>query len=778
MKDCTKQKAAREVCCTETYGRQAKKMMAHMAKSKQIAFLILITVGIIAFLYFDVIINLNNTLFAVKGDGLKNYFNFLYHIKNDPGYFNFEGMNYPYGETIFMVDAHPLFSNILKFLCRNFFDLTPYLTGILNFFMLISLVICSLFVFLILDYYKHPVLISMAGAISITILCSNAILWKYGHYALSYPCFFPISWYLLLKFQEFEYKYKFSIIILINTLFWFYTHNYLGLIILSFTFLFHFFAILLGREKCVRKSLVPIALQVIVPAIAVYCVITFFDTHEGRIDMPYLTGHKASFYSVFLPNHSYLRPIYNAVLDLSPQEKQSWCKVGNYVGMTTNLTIIGVVISILYNLIARKRWILNKLLSKDEAALLLSAVVLLLFSMAIPFRFGLGFLLPTPLKQFVALGRFAWPFYFVIIVLSFNMIRRLLKPDIATGLILFSTVLLFSEGMSQHLEIRKDIVKNCNIFHEGSEMGKEIKTLTRDIDFQDYQAIVPIPFYHGYISLHSYNSTLQSEKISMALSYFSGLPLMSAVLSRPSVLESKKVLQIFAPPYYKKPVVGDLNDKPLLIVSTRQEHTKLEGGLLKRGEGMAESKNFELYRLPVGSLCAPGTNDINCLIETRTIFKKGNNTAYRLKDDPAIDYLSFDELISDKIYRGGGALRLKKDKLNIIYKSKPGQFEANTEYNLSFWYYNYMYDQSFSTIWIEVKDSTDKITHSKYIDPVKSNIYDGDWAYNEITFRVEQKNDHIVLCSNGANLYSDTIYIDELLVMPQDISKFIISGSQ
>ena len=750
-----------------------------MTKKKSIGLVILVSSCIIACLYSDILFDLNNSLFSMKGDGLKNYFNYLYHIKHDSSYFTFQGMNYPYNETIFMVDAHPLFSNILKFTSQNIVDLSSYSVGILNFVILASLVVCSIFVFLILDHYKFPWYLAILGAISVTFLSSNTILLKYGHYALSYSCFFPMAWFLILKFQSSNKKIKYSLFILMNTLFWFYTHNYLGFIVLSFTFLFHIFTFILERKKTDFKSFLAIILQVIIPAVFVYSVIRICDTHIGRVDMPYTTEHRATIYSVFFPNHSYLRPVFEVLFNLSPQENQSWCSVGNYIGFSTNLIIVGVILFVLFKLIVYKEWILKTLLSKSEIVMLLSAISLLLFSMSIPFRYGLEFLLPPLIKQFIALGRFAWPFYFVIIILSFNVIRKLFKKNLALVIILISISMLFSEGLSYHLELRKEISKYPNIFHENSKMSL-IEPELKAINFSDYQAIVPIPFYYKYISLNSYKSTLRSEELSMRLSYSTGLPLMSAILSRPSVIESKKILQLFISPNYNKPILKDLNEKPILLINTKGEHTHLENKLLKKSQKIFNNKNFELYHLPIDSIFITTKNELEDFIENKDSYKIDENSGYYLKNEFSIYYNSFDELKCDIKYRGEGALALEKKKFNIIYKSNPNQFDNDLEYNLSLWYYNYLYDQSFNTIWIEIKDSSDKIIDSKYIDPVKSNIYDGNWAYNEITFILDHKSDYIVLCSKGENLYSDSIYIDELLISPnnKDIYKPINSENQ
>jgi len=336
-----------------------------MSKSKCVGLVLLISALTVCFLYYDVVFHLNDYLFASKGDGLPNYFTCLYHIKYDTGYLNFNGMNYPYGESIFMVDCQPFLSSFLKFISNNIVDISNYSIGILNFIMLASLIICSLFVYLIIDYYRLPWYVSIFGAIAVTFLSSNIILLKFGHYALSYSCFFPASWYLLLKYLSTDSKIKYSVLILINTLFWFYIHNYLGLIILSFGFFVLFFK-LLFNIKINLIEILSFIIQVILPTLIVYFVILTFDKHNGRIELPYGFNYRASIYSVFFPYYSWIKPLYNFFIDLSAQETESWCAVGNYIGFSTNIIIISVFFYTIYMLIKTRKWIIKTLLTEND----------------------------------------------------------------------------------------------------------------------------------------------------------------------------------------------------------------------------------------------------------------------------------------------------------------------------------------------------------------------------------------------------------------------------
>jgi len=748
-----------------------------MTEKKTLWSTVIFALLLVVVLYPDIVFNFNSHLFSVSGDGLKNYYNFIYHIKFDPGYFSFNGMNYPYGEYIFMVDNQPVFSNSLKFISNNLFDISYYSVAILNLVMMGSLVVSSFFMALIFTHYKFPWYISIIGAVAISFLASNVLLWQYGHYALSYSCFFPIAWYLIIKFQTSDNKIKYSVLIFINTLFWFFIHNYLGFIILSFTFLAYLFDFIFNTKRFhfSIKKLGYFVLQIIFPAIIVFAVYIIFDNHPGRIEMPFQFKHGASIYTVFFPNHSYLRPFYELFFDLGPQKTQSWGKIGNYVGLSTNLILIYAIIYLIYHRFFGIRRSAKKVDLKKYISVLLAAVVLLFFSMGIPFRYNLAFLMPSVLKQFVGLGRFAWPFYFTITFFSLYFVKEVFTKKQNRFILLLSVVLLFTEGLSNHFYLRKIINQNSNIFVDIPKSMEGFLESNKAIS-SEYQAIVPIPFYHKYISLHSHIDSDKSEKLSMQFSYSTGLPLMSAILSRPSLVESQNILQVFIPAYYKKPIQEALNKKPLLLLYTKENHAEIENNLMDKSNLFFDNDEFELFKLPVDALFkSDNYKYVKDFLINRNSFQKDEKNGFYRNSSGYIYYNSFDKTNSKIKYRGTGALALKKTDLNVIYKSKPNEFNLNKPYNISFWYYNHLYDQAFNSIWLEVKNEKGKIIYSKYIDPVKSNIKDGNWNFNEFEFSIKNKEDYIIILSKGKDVFADSIFVDELLIRPvlMDVFKLI-----
>src|SRR4051812_35207730 len=87
-------------------------------RSNRFYFLVLIGVSLVVTgcNYWSLVSSINEVLVSTSGDGIKNYFTFIYHAKNDPGILNFEGMNYPFGEHIVYTDCQPILSTLLRYL--------------------------------------------------------------------------------------------------------------------------------------------------------------------------------------------------------------------------------------------------------------------------------------------------------------------------------------------------------------------------------------------------------------------------------------------------------------------------------------------------------------------------------------------------------------------------------------------------------------------------------------------------------------------------------------
>src|SRR5688500_1999717 len=113
-------------------------MMKSFFMHNRVVYLLLFLTGLIIYMvYFpQVLLSLNSVMSNNQEDALKNYYTFVYHIKNDPRALHFEGMNYPFGEHVVYTDCQPILTFILRMLPITH----PYLVGILHGLIFLSLI--------------------------------------------------------------------------------------------------------------------------------------------------------------------------------------------------------------------------------------------------------------------------------------------------------------------------------------------------------------------------------------------------------------------------------------------------------------------------------------------------------------------------------------------------------------------------------------------------------------------------------------------------------------
>ncbi|NND35115.1 MAG: hypothetical protein HKN76_21190, partial [Saprospiraceae bacterium] len=372
----------------------------------------------------DVFLNPNGYLFANSGDGLKNYFNFGYYLKYDTG-FKFSAINYPYGDHLLFTDTHPLLAYLLNLVDDHLFELAPNSAGIINLAILLGVVAGALVLYLILRHYSLPVWYSVIIAVCVTLLSPQ---WDriHGHLSLSYVFIIPLFWYLVIRYEQGRSRILYWCLLFFYTLIVGGIHIYYVAICAAFMLAYVF--VNLVRNKDRRSVYLTLSLSVILP-LALYQTITIAtDFIPDRPDSPYgFYTYYATLASVFLPHISSSADVVNHIL----QPNLSW-EGRAFVGTPALIFIIGLIVFYAQRL--RQKVVGAQVeIPTSLSAIFWASGIVLLFSMCIPFKWGLQFLteLIPPLKQFRALGRFSWIFFYVVNVSAawtffhlFNQLRK------------------------------------------------------------------------------------------------------------------------------------------------------------------------------------------------------------------------------------------------------------------------------------------------------------------------------------------------------------------
>lgn len=747
--------------------------MEKIEKNSKVLLVVLVLLFLSLF-YGKVLWSPNSYLFGVSGDAMKNYFTYASQIK-ESSYSESVAMNYPYGENFLYLDCQPAFTAVIKTMSKLFPFVADNSIGITNFLLIFSIGISAWLLYLILLRFSVRPILAVISAISISILAPQIVRID-GHFALGYSFFIPLSWYLYLRFNDSQKKWKWSVLMCLNTLFWFFTHAYLGMIIV--TFILTCFVIdgivSLWEKKLDIRFLGYLILQTLFPLLFFWGYATFTDIHTGRTENPFgFMESSSNFDSVFYPNREPLKPLVDRYVTLE-QNWEGWA----YIGIGSVLGIVIFILFFLYNLIRNRRFSFTESgLPKPLLISVVASVIVLLISFGYPFRWGTmeDLLDKFPvIKNFRGIGRFAWVFFYVITVavISFTFNSFISKKTsypsfILVALISFSFVY---EGIPYH-KSKSEVLTLLPNYFDKDQIDNELKYALKNVDFSKYQAIVPLPYYHIGSENFGKEATDKMYRLSMLLGYHSGLPILSNYSTRTSIWESKNVMQVISPQFYKKAIEQDIkDDRPFVIIYSHEELLDCEQNILDRSKELYKNKDLTLFEISKDELLSYkpqkwiehfGAIEKDLIIKNDFLLSSGTDSSY-------LYYESYDNHPGNIVFSGKGSMACKKKDFTILKEFQKDELKYNHEYVASFWLYNSGYnhgqDVGNGLLFFQVNQDEQNFEWLKVENmSVGLNIY-GDWSLIEIKFKVPEILSHSYLVLKGNDRSKITWHIDDLLI--------------
>jgi len=723
---------------------------------------LIIQSAILVLFYGDRLLHLNEYLFCAAGDGLKSYFNVASHVNHDTSVTELGQISYPFGESIFLEDSMPLLSIILQQSAKLFPSIGHYTTGIINITYFLSLIVGLFFLIMIFARYNLHGLLSALASNGILMLSSqHLLLYPYGHIALAHTAFLPMGIYFLIQFFAEPHKTQWAVAITVNIVFWIFVHAYLGLILLTLTFCFYLLLLILKFKHHLKPPATKlIALQIGVPLLFFFLFFKIFDSHPNRIDLPFIDQHRATVASVILPVESPIKTWLENSFGLTLDSYYRWQRIGSYLGLTSIIVLLWIAI-----------WWLNPHKSRNQKSpfaselwmLLGASFLVLLYSMALPFRFlPDSWLNSIPyLKQFSSFGRFAWAFYFVVSIVALVWIYNQTKEKYQYAAVFAAGILITLEAIPIHAKVSKSGLTHHNPFNLKHQLSSE--QLFRNIQSEEYQAIIPLPtFFKFSVPIHK-NDSDSAIYAAMVASHTTGIPIMSTYLSRPSVTEAMSIYRALQRPPYKQPIAALTSDtRDFLLIFNHTDTSFFDANeryLLSKASLLTQNQRFALYRLPQKHL-------ITNYLDTIRNFQH-HDTIYTSPEASYFFPESWDQHTDSLSYLGKGALRKPKPQWNHILTIPTQEMDSTSEYILSFWYFNREWDQTFNTIFLSETDSTGKTLQWINISGIQSDRLDGWWYYVEQPFKIHGKTHKIHIASKGENKFVPWFVIDELLIRPK-----------
>lgn len=731
-----------------------------MLKRKITFLLLLITTAIsLVVIFKPALTNPNGIIFSKSIDPLKSYYNFSYYLKFDSG-IKHDGINYPYGDHLQYINSHPLYVTVLKFVDQHIYPIANYGVGILNLSMIFSFLLGIPFLFLILKRFKIPDWYSFIAALIIGFLTPQFDR-IHGHFEMTYWFFIPAFWYFLIRYREDRKKNIWASLLVISGIIGglisayyaaFYAILLLGVLIADFW---------LNRKNLSSfyKKGLHLLLLAIIPVLIIKGLVWATDWVNDRPTNPYgFYVYHSNISSIFFPDSYPLKEKINQYINLSYQ----W-EGRAYIGLPAALLALSIIVISLRNWIKKEKTKWTSFLpDKTFSPYLIAAVLILLFSMCFPFKWGFGILLEflPPIKQFRALGRFSWIFYYIFTIYSayifyqiFNFLKQKKSKLIA---VIFLAIIFASWGYNSIQNIQRG---TRNLFNTNDKLvNSDTAYLSRfyesGVDYHQFQAIFALPFANTNGDKLLFENGLTAFGNAMECSYHTGLPLIQSFSPRLSFSQSLSTIQLLADTAIRKTRLDDMNEKPLLLICTKEEMTEQEKWLQSQATVFWENQYITMSILSIDVFTKSHQNWLRNVAEWRKEYERNTtiNTDSNIKE---VIFEGFEDHNSETNLSGHSALYQRRGEVEVFDSTLPIDTGI---VDLSFWLYfdTREYDIP-QPIWRTFNENGELISEEKLNNRQVHDIYKN-WIRIATQFKAN-RNYRYQLIIRGKRIAADNLLI-------------------
>ncbi|MCB0699038.1 MAG: hypothetical protein H6551_10220 [Chitinophagales bacterium] len=566
-------------------------------KKTETAILWMVAVGVTFLMMPELFLHPGSVMLSIGGDAVKNYFSFAYHAQYGSG-FHFEGMNYPYGEHIVYADGQLLFSVFLAKLlpisalaAMHWLIIAGFISGIY-------------FSYKVLRNFNVSFVWALVFGVVITVM-SPQVFRLSGHFSLAYVCLMPILFYLTQRYRQAP-SFKCLLLLFIFTICAGLVHIYY-LAIIGIWVLFLVPVSVLIPKDTVRLNFNRSLLQAIVVGVAIFLSIVVVLATDNVVDRPVYPSnaraHVTGLMDIFTSSYSYIWQWFSGLGMISKPAAFSEGYV--YIGVVPALMLLCYPVYLLVSLIRRKELKVH------------GQYVTWFFVAAGMLFFGSGILFlnchecldnAASFRQFRALGRFSWGFYYPIVIVSvvllYNAYLFLAQKNrrVANVVFTLAVVLWLLDGLP-YATYARTLAKNGSYFYENfnKENGKNWNDFLKEkgLNGNNFQSVLFMPYVH-----------IGSEKLGRGSDYqwflnkgFSAswqlqLPLMDVMMSRTSWSQTFAQTRTFGGPFSHKDVLHSLpNDKPILLLKLKEyELNPDEQFLIDASVSIGEFKDCDVYK--------------------------------------------------------------------------------------------------------------------------------------------------------------------------------------
>ncbi|MFT5834099.1 MAG: hypothetical protein ACI97N_001733 [Cognaticolwellia sp.] len=575
-------------------------------------------------------------------DGFKNYFTFQSYLSQPKGdLLKFTQMNYPYSEYIFYTDNSPAIALPLKFISDNIIDLTAIGVPLYNFILIFGYLLTTVFTYLILKKHLQTGWLIILFSICLSWIHPQILRPFVGHLNLGWAWVLLFAMYATQKIMDADSDknrtQKWLIGLTLMLIWSAFIHLYYLLI--NVTFL-GFWAVAWAIDnywkkenwwKPLLKGIVPGVIALAITMIIIRLVDTEYANRLAA------KGYNFQDWKLYIPSlfHSYEHnTMYFPFRAIKSINYESYSYLGSFA-------LFGILGFLIIRILKRSDWIksfIGKLkIDKNRilyywlfAAIMMSFIALgneIHTSNYKIYNYLSLFYYVNQVTEmtthFRCLGRFSWflfwavnfIFAFIIDQIFINSNKRYFK---IIAIVLIGLLILDAKDFLIHFN---KIERANQLTHQAN--FPEIIELTKDLNSSEYQAILPIPYFHT--GSEDFHFTLDAPAMWLnrcgQFQQATNLPLIASQMSRTAHYQPQELFSIFTDSIPNQNLLDRFNDKPILVFYSKFLNEKDDKWIKNKREpsftvatkGKAiiekydmvlvkETKDFVVYRWNIGKL--------------------------------------------------------------------------------------------------------------------------------------------------------------------------------
>ena len=533
-------------------------------------------------------------VFSDKYDGLKNYFVYYTYLLqgNDVPSTMFHQMNYPYYDYIFYPDLTPTFTVPLKWFSDNIIDLTPYAFRIHNWFFLFGILLSTLFSWLIISRITKNIWLWSILAITLPWISPQLFRIEIGHFNLALSWCIIGTFYLIILIYNARDNLKKIIGLSFITLVWIYLVSFIHLYYLPMTCLIigTFGLVLAIWSRKNRKQLFGwltwAAGLPTVGLLSVWATIRVIDEFyplRKKVETSYNWAEWNFKIDGFYSNYDFSSIPFLLKTDIELNQ-DSYAYLGT-------LTLYGFVVLsgwLIYRTTQHRsnfKAAFKTYFAGEKGAVTLIAFFagLMCLNVAIgeyaklfnnmvsfdnpfhPFRYIR--LLAGEATQFRVVARFNWVCFWAFNFVAIYLLDQFYERHAQRWIRVFVLLLVFSSIINMiDMQVTARQAKFDNPLL-AKAITEPIDDLLENIDTEQYQAVLPLPYYLLGSEVKDMMLTPQNdwEIATLVFSIQTNLPLMASHFTRSPVIQHQSLVSIFTEEGPNDYLKKQLNAQPILV---------------------------------------------------------------------------------------------------------------------------------------------------------------------------------------------------------------------